>query len=615
MSPDASIDIFLSFASEDESRARKAAGALEEQGWSVFWDRTIPAGRTSREVITTALEKARCMVVMWSAVSIRKRWVLEEADEGVKRNILVPVLIEKVEPPLGFKSIQWADLSNWDGTTETTAFQKLVTDIGLILAEQNGAETDAKGRFEEEEENGNRAEEEARHKVEEDRKQVEVKPKRSAQKGRRKAKAKVERKEEHAQAKADARITAKSFGRLSHGEWTKILKELDKDPARYGMPEGGREKSLILASLNSRKLGGLRNRTAELDFLARFCACCDLIAIQEIQDNLDGLQYLKERTEAHVAGEGEYALAFSDVTGSVPGAVGISERLAFLYRHRRVRHLGMASDLTYDRTTILNRVFENETVILQEFHRYKQEMSRYLKGELERMPTHRTPAFVTFVRTPYVAAFEAYAANDQPPLRFTAVNAHLVFGTMRERAQEYQALLDWIILQLKVQKRSVGPNIILLGDLNLNFDNPEKEQPVIENHIRQINEQAFGDRNERRVYFPFIDPHPSTGKHHRSNARINVTFDQIAFFKAKDELRIPNDTWREMIRPQEADGFDYGVFNFVELFAQSLKGKSYDDLTSAQRNDLAKKYEHSVSDHLPLWVRLPRPGFAPLRQV
>ena len=134
--------------------------------------------------------------------------------------------------------------------------------------------------------------------------------------------------------------------RFTAKNWKAILDELKRDPAAYGMPEGGREKSLVFASFNIRKLSSWRGRQPELDFLARFCACCDLVSIQEVQDNLDGLRHLMERTESHVAGRGHYALTVSDITGKAPGGKGMAERLAFLYRHHRVRRLDMASDLT-----------------------------------------------------------------------------------------------------------------------------------------------------------------------------------------------------------------------------------------------------------------------------
>ncbi len=87
--------------------------------------------------------------------------------------------------------------------------------------------------------------------------------------------------------------------RFKSGEWDLIEAELERDPAHYGMPEGGREESVVLASFNIRKLGAPGSRKREIDFMARFCARCDLVAIQEVQDRLDGLHELKARI-AHI---------------------------------------------------------------------------------------------------------------------------------------------------------------------------------------------------------------------------------------------------------------------------------------------------------------------------
>src|SRR6476659_6368890 len=56
-------DIFFSFAREDEARVAPVVAALEARGWSVFWDRRIPAGQTWRSHIGRALERARGVVV------------------------------------------------------------------------------------------------------------------------------------------------------------------------------------------------------------------------------------------------------------------------------------------------------------------------------------------------------------------------------------------------------------------------------------------------------------------------------------------------------------------------------------------------------------------------
>ena len=99
------VDIFISYAREDQDAVRHLAAALEAQGWSVFWDRTIPTGETWRSYIGKALDDARCVVVAWTVDSIKSHWVQEEADDARARNVLMPVLLTPVSPPIGFRSI------------------------------------------------------------------------------------------------------------------------------------------------------------------------------------------------------------------------------------------------------------------------------------------------------------------------------------------------------------------------------------------------------------------------------------------------------------------------------------------------------------------------------
>ena len=66
-----SPDIFLSYAREDQVRVASVMMALEAHGWSVFWDRRIPAGQTWRSHMGQALDQARCVVVVWSEHSIQ----------------------------------------------------------------------------------------------------------------------------------------------------------------------------------------------------------------------------------------------------------------------------------------------------------------------------------------------------------------------------------------------------------------------------------------------------------------------------------------------------------------------------------------------------------------
>src|SRR5580658_7598746 len=133
-------DIFISYAREDRPRAEAIAKALQDHGWSVWWDRHIRTGETFRRVIREEIKKARSVVVLWSEQSVDNDWVHEEASLGKRRNILVPVLTDDVELPLGFGSIQTADLTGWAGDAAAPAFRGLRSDIeALIGAPPKGA--------------------------------------------------------------------------------------------------------------------------------------------------------------------------------------------------------------------------------------------------------------------------------------------------------------------------------------------------------------------------------------------------------------------------------------------------------------------------------------------
>ncbi len=121
------------------TQAEMLAEMLQQQGWSVFWDLTIPPGKTWRQVIDSELTQAHCVVVAWSKASIHSSWVLEEADEGKQRGILIPVLFEPVKPPLGFRSIQAVNLADWNGETHAAVFQGLVKAIARLIGKSDAA--------------------------------------------------------------------------------------------------------------------------------------------------------------------------------------------------------------------------------------------------------------------------------------------------------------------------------------------------------------------------------------------------------------------------------------------------------------------------------------------
>lgn len=127
-------DVFISYAREDRDKAEALARIFEQQKWSVWWDKVIPPGRKYADVIGEELASAKAIIVLWSRASVASDWVKDEAQEGANRKVLVPALIEKISPPVGFRQIQTADLSEWDGSSSHAELQSLVRGVGSLIS-------------------------------------------------------------------------------------------------------------------------------------------------------------------------------------------------------------------------------------------------------------------------------------------------------------------------------------------------------------------------------------------------------------------------------------------------------------------------------------------------
>lgn len=130
-------DIFISYASADRQVAKNLSRRLEQEGWTVWWDRDIAPGKSYARVIEKALISARCVVVLWSETSRNSDWVHNEAAEGKRRGILVPARIEKTTPPFEFKRIQAANLVGWEEEEENSELPQFLKAIADVLSKND----------------------------------------------------------------------------------------------------------------------------------------------------------------------------------------------------------------------------------------------------------------------------------------------------------------------------------------------------------------------------------------------------------------------------------------------------------------------------------------------
>ena len=88
-------------------------------------DTHIHAGKRFHIEIEKELEQARAVVVLWSQAARESDYVLEEAEDAKERGILVPVRIEAVTIPYGFRRLQTADLIDWVALPNIPASSRL----------------------------------------------------------------------------------------------------------------------------------------------------------------------------------------------------------------------------------------------------------------------------------------------------------------------------------------------------------------------------------------------------------------------------------------------------------------------------------------------------------
>jgi endonuclease/exonuclease/phosphatase family metal-dependent hydrolase len=419
---------------------------------------------------------------------------------------------------------------------------------------------------------------------------------------------------------------------FSTAEWTKITARLQADPARYGWPER-RDKSVVLAGFNIRKCGDSSGRSkGAMDLLARFIAQCDLVAVQEVMDNMEMLMTLRAMA-SDIAGV-PFEVIVSDVTGGVIGGRGMTERLAFVFRPDRVIRGPVAGDISYDRSAIFRSLYVHRSDFLQSTVDFDDKWFRHYEGTIARQkydlrvaegktprgerpgvpgkPDFHAPQFVAFIRTPHMATFSIPVSRGDP-YELTIINAHLLFGGVTskkkiERENEFHALIDWMA-DRAVSDRSHNPNYVLIGDLNLAFDeDDDARRDQIMGKLLGLGELKRR-KQVSKVNFPFIIPRedPITGDLAtvRTNARASETFDQIGIM-AEDE-RLPG--FEDNAGAGTArDGYDYNVFNFADLFSEAVLGEGtlVRDLKGKEQSAFVDKFQHDVSDHMPIWMRLPR---------
>jgi len=140
-------DVFLSYARSDAAAAQRIARELGEAGWSVWYDRELPAHRAYADVIANELQSAGAVLVLWSEASADSQWVRSEANRARELGKLVQSRLDGGRLPMPFDQIQCADLTKWRGGSAHAGWSQVRSSIGALAGGDHtagGARADAK---------------------------------------------------------------------------------------------------------------------------------------------------------------------------------------------------------------------------------------------------------------------------------------------------------------------------------------------------------------------------------------------------------------------------------------------------------------------------------------
>ena len=125
--------LFLSYSRKDEPRARRLAEWLHGEGHSVWRDEDdIGGGASFSSEIEKALKDCDAVLVLWSPDSVQSAWVRDEAAYGRDNGKLIPLSLDGMEPPLGFRQFQSINLSRWKGHREPADADRIRRAIARI---------------------------------------------------------------------------------------------------------------------------------------------------------------------------------------------------------------------------------------------------------------------------------------------------------------------------------------------------------------------------------------------------------------------------------------------------------------------------------------------------
>ncbi|MBN1821683.1 MAG: endonuclease/exonuclease/phosphatase family protein [Prolixibacteraceae bacterium] len=335
-------------------------------------------------------------------------------------------------------------------------------------------------------------------------------------------------------------------------------------------PEKKTQKSLILGTWNIRNFDDDRfnygpRMTESFYYLAEIISHFDIIAVQEICENLLPLDYLM-----NILGN-EYDYLVTDVTHSSLG--GNRERLGFIYDKNKVKFKGIAGEVVLPDKMLISEVASKKR---------------------------------QFARTPFVANFQSGW------FKFQFSTVHIFFGSNSGNTPQYKRRVEeinTIARYLAKESSKSDYNQILVGDFNIIEKGSGGYNALENNGFTVISNKIGSNRDQTKFYdqisfrsrkneLVLMEPERNERVFQYFNSVYNI--DDFEIYKPIIEERLEEklNTAEEQLKGK----ISKAKTKEAQSQINNIKKAQESDTTLKEYYDEWRSFQ--MSDHLPLWIEL-----------
>ena len=134
------VDVFISYPRSARAKVEPIKAKLDTLGLDCFFDlENIDGGANFPDIIDRALRTSKAVLCCWSPLYFERPWCMIECRDGLAREIMVPVSLERFErfaPPADMRHLNYLDLTTWDGGDAHEDWNRTLHAIGKLVGRE-----------------------------------------------------------------------------------------------------------------------------------------------------------------------------------------------------------------------------------------------------------------------------------------------------------------------------------------------------------------------------------------------------------------------------------------------------------------------------------------------